>query len=59
MVFAVQCPNPNCRKLMLVEERDCANEIVCLLCKTSFQVEDRSLAQVDQPAPEPEDSEKD
>jgi hypothetical protein len=39
MVFAVQCPNPNCKKYMLVEERDCMNAVVCLLCKTPFQVE--------------------
>ena len=36
MVFAVQCPNPNCRKFMLVEERE--KTIVCLLCKIPFQI---------------------
>jgi hypothetical protein len=39
MVFAVQCPNPNCKKFMLVEERDCTKAVVCLLCKTPFQVD--------------------
>jgi uncharacterized protein YbaR (Trm112 family) len=40
MVFAVQCPNPKCRKFMLVEERDRDQEIVCLLCKTPFRIGD-------------------
>jgi hypothetical protein len=38
MVFAVQCPNPKCRKFMLVEDRDRDHEIVCLLCKTPFRI---------------------
>ena len=38
MVFAVQCPNAQCRKFMLVEERDREREIVCLLCKTPFRI---------------------
>jgi uncharacterized protein YbaR (Trm112 family) len=42
MVFAVQCPNPKCRKYMLVEERDREREIVCLLCKNPFRIEDES-----------------
>jgi hypothetical protein len=37
MVFAVQCPNPNCRKFMLVEERE--KTIICLLCKVPFQID--------------------
>jgi hypothetical protein len=37
MVFAVQCPNPNCRKFMLVEERE--RTIVCLLCKVPFHID--------------------
>jgi hypothetical protein len=36
MVFAVQCPNPKCRKFMLVEERE--KTMVCLLCKIPFQI---------------------
>jgi len=36
MVFAVQCPNPKCRKFMLVEERE--KTMVCLLCKVPFQI---------------------
>lgn len=39
MVVAVQCPDPNCRKYMLIEERDCAKVVVCLLCKTPFHVD--------------------
>ena len=38
MVFAVQCPNPKCRKYMLVEDRDRNNLVTCLLCKTSIKV---------------------
>jgi hypothetical protein len=38
MVFAVQCPDPNCRKYMLVEEHDRGKVIPCLICKTPIQV---------------------
>jgi hypothetical protein len=37
-VFAVQCPNPRCRKFMLVEEQDRNNVVHCLLCKTPIRV---------------------
>jgi hypothetical protein len=37
-VFAVQCPNPNCRKYMLVEEQDRNKVVACLLCKTAIKV---------------------
>jgi hypothetical protein len=38
MVFAVQCPNPKCRKYMLVEEHDRNKVVACLLCKTAIKV---------------------
>ena len=38
MVFAVQCPNPTCRKYMLVEDRDRNNLVACLLCKSMIKV---------------------
>ena len=38
MVFAVQCPNPRCRKYMLVEEHDQGKVVACLLCKTPIKV---------------------
>lgn len=38
MVFAVQCPNPKCRKFMLVEESDRGKVVQCLLCKTPIKV---------------------
>ncbi|MGE3805142.1 MAG: hypothetical protein AB7K24_10760 [Gemmataceae bacterium] len=38
MVFAVQCPNPKCRKYMLVEERDRNKVVACLLCRTAIRV---------------------
>jgi hypothetical protein len=37
-VFAVQCPNPKCRKYMLVEEHDRGKVVPCLLCKTPIRV---------------------
>jgi hypothetical protein len=38
MVFAVQCPEPRCRKYMLVEERDRGQIVLCLICKTPIRV---------------------
>jgi hypothetical protein len=38
MVFAVQCPNPKCRKFMLVEDHDRNKVVTCLLCKTAIKV---------------------
>jgi hypothetical protein len=38
MVFAVQCPEPKCRKFMLVEEYDRGNVVPCLICKTPIRV---------------------
>ena len=38
MVFAVQCPNPQCRKFQLVEERDRGKVVQCLICKTAIRV---------------------
>jgi hypothetical protein len=38
MVFAVQCPNPRCRKYMLVEDHDRNKIVKCLLCKTDIRV---------------------
>ena len=37
-VFAVQCPNPNCRKYMLVEAHDRGKVVACLICKTAIRV---------------------
>jgi len=37
-VFAVQCPNPKCKKYMLVEEHDRGKVVPCLLCKTPIRV---------------------
>jgi hypothetical protein len=37
-VFAVQCPNPKCRKFMLVEEHDRGKTVQCLLCQTPIKV---------------------
>jgi hypothetical protein len=38
MVFAVQCPEPKCRKFMLVEEHDRGSVVACLICKTPIRV---------------------
>lgn len=37
-VFAVQCPNPKCRKFMLVEEYDRGKTVQCLLCHAPIKV---------------------
>ena len=46
MVFAVQCPEPKCRKYMLVEEEDRGKIVLCMVCKTPIRVGE----------PEPEES---
>ena len=38
MVFAVQCPEPRCRKFMLVEDHDRGTVVLCLVCKTPIRV---------------------
>jgi len=38
MVFAVRCPNPQCRKYMLVEEQDRGRVVNCLICKQPIRV---------------------
>jgi hypothetical protein len=38
MVFAVQCPNPKCRKYQLVEDHDRNKLVHCLLCKTGIRI---------------------
>lgn len=38
MVFAVQCPNPKCKKYMLVEDHDAKTTVACLICKTAIKV---------------------
>jgi hypothetical protein len=38
MVFAVQCPNPKCKKYMLVEDHDRNKVVACLLCKAAIKV---------------------
>lgn len=42
-VFAVQCPNPRCRKFMLVEEPERGQAVVCLVCKTTIRTESLGL----------------
>lgn len=38
MVFAVQCPNPKCRKFMLVEQHQQGKVVPCLLCRTAIKI---------------------
>lgn len=38
MVFAVQCPSPQCHKYQLVEERERGKVVPCLICKTPIRV---------------------
>ena len=53
MVFAVQCPNPKCRKFMLVEEHDRNKVVACLICKTSIRVGGASPGAAPKPPPRP------
>jgi hypothetical protein len=50
-VFAVQCPNPKCRKFMLVEEQDRHTIVPCLLCKTPIRVGGAAPATAKTPPP--------
>jgi hypothetical protein len=38
MVFAIQCPNPKCRKFMLVEDEQRNKVVPCLLCKEPIKI---------------------
>jgi len=38
MVFAVRCPNPKCRKFMLVEEGQRGQVVPCLICKEAIRI---------------------
>ena len=49
MVSAVRCPNPKCRKYMLVEVADRGKVMACLICKQPIQVPGATAA----PAPAP------
>jgi hypothetical protein len=51
MVFAVQCPNPRCRKFMLVEDSDLNKVVPCLLCKTAIRVAAPPTSQAPPPPP--------
>lgn len=53
MVFAVQCPNPKCRKFMLVEDSDRGKVVPCLLCKTAIKVSGGPATVGDNPLPPP------
>ncbi len=53
MVFAVQCPNPRCRKYMLVEDHDRNKVVQCLLCKTAIKVGGGPKAAPPRPKPRP------
>jgi hypothetical protein len=38
MVFTIQCPNPKCRKFMLVEDEQRNKVTNCLVCKEPIKV---------------------
>lgn len=38
MVVAVRCPNPGCRKYMLVEDAEQGAVVACLICKRPMRV---------------------
>lgn len=46
MVFAVQCPNPKCRKFMLVEDQvRIEGQVKCLICRTDIKIADAKAGQ--------------
>ena len=49
MVFAVQCPNPKCKKFMLVEDHQQGKVVPCLLCKTAIKVGNSQPAAASKP----------
>jgi hypothetical protein len=53
MVAAVRCPNPKCRKFMLVEDADQGNVVPCLICKQPVKVPTAGAAPVKAPPPAP------
>lgn len=52
MVFAVQCPEPKCRKFMLVEEHDRGKVVTCLICKSPIRVGTPEPPPISRPAPD-------
>lgn len=38
MVIAVRCPNPQCRKFMLVEDHQRGQVVTCMICKQPIKV---------------------
>ncbi len=65
MVVAVRCPNPSCRKFMLVEAEQQGQVIPCLICKKPIKVpQSQASPESDEPSkayhstpyiPEPEE----
>lgn len=53
MVFAVQCPNPKCRKYQLVEDHDRNKVVHCLLCKTGIRIGGAAAPSAPSPAKPP------
>ena len=53
MVFAVQCPNPKCKKYMLVEDHERNTVVACLLCKTAIKVGKPAAPRTPRPMPRP------
>ncbi|HEY8504268.1 MAG TPA: hypothetical protein VIL46_06770 [Gemmataceae bacterium] len=53
MVFAVQCPNPKCRKYMLVEDDDRGKVVSCLICRTPIRAGGAAPAQAPDDASPP------
>lgn len=51
MVAAVRCPNPKCRKFMLVEDADSGKVVPCLICKQPIKVPSAGGVPATPPAP--------
>jgi hypothetical protein len=52
MVFAIQCPNPKCRKFMLVEEKERNKVVTCLLCREPIQIASKPDSTPNPPPPQ-------
>ena len=50
-VFAVQCPNPQCRKYQLVEGHERGKTVTCLICKSPIRVGGAPPSPPREPAP--------
>ena len=51
MAFIVQCPHPNCRKYMLLEDHVRGNQVKCLACGSPIQLDPSGSSDRAKPPP--------